>query len=88
MGIIVCNSFSKKKSEVTEPKEDNYKYISEETVQGLVFLVYTGFRKCVQFSKDVVMIKRLWMTAVVRVNKNIGIRSVGGNNISELQHLR
>ena len=88
MGIIVCDSFSKKKSEVTEPNQDNYKYISEESVKGLVFFVNTSFKKCVQFFKDVVMIKSFWVTLAVRVNENIGIRSVGGKNISELQDLR
>ena len=61
----------KKKSEPEpEPKfeknqEDNYKYVSEDTVQNLIFLIYTGYKGFIKFFKSVVLLEKLWLTALV-----------------------
>ena len=67
---------SKKKAQAAEVKEkeapaaeakneDNYKYVSEETVQSVVFLAYIAYKKGLALFKDIVQARDLYNTSMV-----------------------
>jgi hypothetical protein len=60
--------FSKKnEAQPGEKKEDDYQYVSIETVQSLVFLVYIAYKKGVSFAKDVIFVKDFYTTIMVLI---------------------
>ena len=65
-GTFLSLSSSKKGQAAPEPpKDDSYKYVTEETVQGLVFVVYCFYKRAVGLFKDIVYVRNLSSTFMV-----------------------
>lgn len=80
-----------KKNEVQpgDKKEDDYQYVSIETVQSLVFLVYIAYKKGVSFAKDVILVKDFYTTIMVSLKFTlIDLRGSCNCNLPQLCGLR
>ena len=55
----------KKAPDAVEKDDDNYKYVSEETVQSIVFMIYTTYKRALALAKDIVLVRNLYNTAIV-----------------------
>ena len=55
----------KNEAQPADKKEDDYNYVSIETVQSLVFLVYIAYKKGLEFAKDVILVKDFYSTVLV-----------------------
>ena len=54
------------KASAEPPKDDNYKYVSEETVQGLVFVGYCFYKRALGLFKDIVFARNFSNTLIVQ----------------------
>ena len=66
LGYCPPSRASKKGQASAEPpKDDSYKYVSEETVQGLVFVGYCFYKRVVGLFKDILFARNLTNTIIV-----------------------
>ena len=50
-------------------EDDNYEYVSQETVQSIVFLAYIAYKRGLTFAKDLVLVRDLYNTAIVNFTR-------------------
>jgi len=65
LGMIYLIKLNSKKKAEEQKSDDNYKYVNEETIQSLVFIVYIAYKKGLALLKDIILVKDLFLTGIV-----------------------